>query len=940
MPLLRRCLLAFLLLLAAPLAAQSGAADWLTRGSDIPIDPAWQAGTLPNGLHYVVRRNALPAHQVSIRIRIDAGSLNEAEKERGWAHFIEHLAFRGTKSFEDREARHIWQQLGASFGSDTNANTDPSQTVYQLDLPRADEASLDQSLAILSEMVHSARIDPAAVDAERKIVLAEKERRSEIATRFDEAARPLFYSGLKYAQRDPIGTEATLAAATPQGLRSFYDRWYRPERATVIVVGDADPAMMTRLVARHFGGWQARGPAPARPDYGRISGARSAVATLVYPGAPYTAQIVWVRPHNEGPDTVERERREFAERLAAQILNRRLEAKARGEATFVGSSLGIARLHHIADVTQLAVTAKEDRWTAALDENFAIITDALHAPPSKDEIARELSNLRVQLSSGVVAESTVRSQQWAQQMVNAIDTGDVPVTAATGLALLDRLAPEMTPERVADATRALFGGSGPRLLLLSPRPVPGGKAGIAATLARAERMAPAGRRPERTVTIADLPALGPPGREVSRQHIEDLNATIVRFANGSTLTFKHTEFEKGSVAVELRFGAGMAGLSPTLPSLAWTSDVVTRSGLAGLDLDAMERLMTGRTMNLDFGVTEEAFVLAGSTNASDLPDELRLLATKLAFPRWDAALFDRFKAGWLESYDLSFASASSRAAREFGAVLHPGDQRWVAATRDDIGRATPEGLRAFFAPILATGPVEAIVVGDTDLDSAVAAAAKTVGALPVRPEPPAIAPAVPPRPNPAPRIFTHRGDPNQALALIGWSTIGGMDKIRERRALALAANMLKVRLFDRLREEAGATYAPSANSITSDDFPAWGVFVASAEVKPENTATFFKVSRELVADLAAHAAAPDEFARAQNPIVSGIERRLKSNAYWLSAMEDWPSDPRLIEQTRNYLSDYRSLTAEEVRAAVARFVADEGDWSMLVLPDKNETDGD
>jgi zinc protease len=178
---LRRCFTALLLLIAIPRpAAGNGAAanrdtgdsGWFYRGSDLAQDPAWRFGTLPNGLRYAIRRNIFPAAQVSIRVRIDAGSLNEADPEQGSAHFVEHMLFRGTSSFADRDARHIWQQLGASFGSDTNASTDPAKTVYQLDLPQADRAAVDKSLQILAEMVDNAAFAPAAVDAERKVVLA------------------------------------------------------------------------------------------------------------------------------------------------------------------------------------------------------------------------------------------------------------------------------------------------------------------------------------------------------------------------------------------------------------------------------------------------------------------------------------------------------------------------------------------------------------------------------------------------------------------------------------------------------------------------------------------------------------------------------------------------------------------------------------------------
>ena len=128
-----------------------------------------------------------------------------------------------------------------------------------------------------------------------------------------------------------------------------------------------------------------------------------------------------------------------------------------------------------------------------------------------------------------------------------------------------------------------------------------------------------------------------------------MDVTIVRFANGSTLTFKRTEFERGSVQVRLRFGRGMAGLSPERPSLAWLSGLVAGSGLADLDLDGMERLLTGRRIGLAFAVDEDAFVLSGQTNDADLADQLRLLVTKLTHPRWDPALFARYRTAAVEA---------------------------------------------------------------------------------------------------------------------------------------------------------------------------------------------------------------------------------------------------------------------------------------------------
>ena len=928
---LRTCLLA-LLLVAAPVQA-AGDSSWFYKNSDIAPDPAWTFGTLPNGLRYAVRRNAVPEGQVSVRLRIDAGSLHEEERERGWAHFIEHMAFRGTKDFGDGEVRETWQRLGASFGSDTNASTEPTQTVYMLDLPHADRASLDTSLRLLADMADTALFDPKIVDAERGVVLSEYGRRTEIAVKLRDLMMPLFYRGLKFADRDTIGTEATLKGATAAGLRAFYERWYRPDRATLVMVGDADPKLMEELIAARFGGWTASGPAPGEPDYGRIADVPERTAAIAYPGSPHFATLSWIRPYRPVPPTKAREQRNLARTLAVRILNRRLEAKARGEAAFLNAQVQYENSVNIADYTQMSVMAKEGRWQQALTEAYAILADALKTPPSQGEIDREMENIRTAGRAAVQGDPTQRSQVRAGRLISAIDGNSVISNAQIQLALFEELAPGLTPQALQSALKDLFQGSGPRLAMLSPAPV----AGLPQALAAAEAAAPAARQAERRVSMDDLPPLGSPGREVSRERIADMNSTIVRFANGSSLVFRQSEYDKGNVNVSLRFGSGMSGLPADRKSLAWLGPLLGSTGVGPLDLDGLERLLTGRRMTMSFGFDEEALVLRGSTRAEELGDQMRLLATKIVAPHFDSALFQRSKIAALENYELAFSSAASRMGREFGAFARGGDPRWQPYDKSEIERIRAEDFEAFMKPLLAQGPIEAVVVGDVDLETAVAAMLKTVAALPPRPKVRASAASLkvrPPNASKEPVRFTHQGDPTQAYAALGWTTFGGPERRRERRALGIAANIAQARLMERLRDSEGASYSPSATVQSSYEFPEWGLFFAGSEIRPERADLFFRLAREIVADLAAKPASADEWQRAINPVVTGIERRLKTNGYWAGTMEDWSRQPYLIEHTRTYLADYKSLTPEEVRAAVAKWVADEGDWSILVLPAK------
>ena len=932
MPLLRRLLLAFLLLAAAP-AWAVGDSAWFYKNTDIPPDPAWTFGTLPNGLRYAVRRNSVPEGQVSVRLRIDAGSLHEEERERGWAHFIEHMAFRGTKNFADGEARETWQRLGASFGSDTNASTEPTQTVYMLDLPHADRASLDTSLRLLADMADTAVFDPKIVDAERGVVLSEYGRRTELSVKLREMMMPLFFGGLKYAERDTIGTEATLKAADAAGLRAFYERWYRPDRATLVMVGDADPKLLEELIAARFGGWNPSGPAPREPDYGKPGDVPQRTAAIAYPGSPYYATLSWVRPYRAVPPSKARERRDLARTLARRILNRRLEAKARGESAFLNAQVQADNEVNVADYTQMSVMAKEGRWQEALKEAYAILADALKAPPSQTEIDRELENIRTAGRAAVQGDPTQRSQARAGRLIAALDGNSVISTAQVQLALFEELAPAMTPEAVQSAMKDMFAGPGPRLAMLSPTPV----AELPRALAAAEAAAPAARQAERRVSLDDLPPLGAPGREVSRERIGDLDSTIVRFANGSSLVFKQTGYEKGSVNVSLRFGRGIAALPADRKSPAWMAPLLGSTGVGPLDLDGLERLLTGRRMSLSFDLDDEALVLRGSTRAEELQDQLRLLATKIVAPHFDAALFQRSKIAALESYDLAFSSAAARMGREFGAVARGNDPRWQPFDKAEIEKLSFAEFEAYFTPLLKAGPIEAVIVGDVDIETAVAAMLRTVAALPRRAEVRVPAESLkvrPPAASKAPIRFTHQGDPTQAYAALGWTTFGGTEGRRERRALSLAANLAQARLLERLRDLEGASYSPSATVQTSFQFPEWGFFFAGSEIRPERADLFFRLAREIVAELAAKPASSDEWQRAINPVVSGIERRLKTNAYWAGAMEDWSREPYLIEHARTYLADYKSLTPEEVRAAMAKYVADEGDWSILVLPAK------
>lgn len=313
----------------APVYTPASRDPWLFKGSDIRPNPAWTFGTLSNGLRYAVRRNGVPPGQVAIRVRIDAGSLYENEDERGFAHLLEHMSFRASQYVPDGEAKRVWQRLGATFGSDSNAQTTPTQTVYRLDLPSANETSVDESLKILSGMMDKPVIDAKTLNAERPVVLSEQREQPGPQVRVGDAQRAALFAGQPLADRSPIGTIKTLEAATPEAVAAFHSRWYRPERTVIAIAGDMDPAVLERLVVKNFSGWKEATPNPADPDFGKPDPTKPVAGSIVEPTVPTAISYGVLRPWKYQDDTILFNQNRMVDTMATLVINRRLEQRAR-----------------------------------------------------------------------------------------------------------------------------------------------------------------------------------------------------------------------------------------------------------------------------------------------------------------------------------------------------------------------------------------------------------------------------------------------------------------------------------------------------------------------------------------------------------------------------------------------------------------------------------
>ncbi|MDP1629849.1 MAG: insulinase family protein [Caulobacter sp.] len=908
--------------------------QWPQATSDVPADPATRFGALPNGMRYAITRNATPPGQASLRLRFDAGSLMETDAQQGLAHFLEHMAFNGSAGIPEGEMVKMLERRGLAFGADTNASTGFEETTYKLDLPQTDNETVDLSLKVLRETASELLIAADAVDRERGVVLSEERTRDGPGWRVYKSRLDFILRGQLPPKRYPIGKVDVLKTAPRADIADFYSRFYRPERAVLVVVGDFDVDVMEAKIKAAFGDWSNTAAAGVNPDLGPVAkrGLESRIA--IEQGAPTTLQIGWVAAPDLRADSATRRRQDWIEQLGFAVLNRRLETIARSpEPPYIAAGAFAGNQMRAAKVTTIAVTARPGAWqpalTAAEQEQRRLVQYGVR----QDELDREIEETRQWLKSRVAAAATRRTPQLANEMIDSVGDDDVITNPAQDLALFDDAAKNLKAETVSVAVRAAFAGSGPLVFLSTPTAVHGNEGAVTDAWKESRKVAVA--EPEGPRQIAwPYQTFGPAGVVAEEREVVDLDTVFIRFENGVRLTIKPTRFRDDQVLVKVRTGGGLTDLPSDRQSLAWASSAIIEGGLAKISSEDMERVLASKVYGARFGVEDDALTLSGATRTDDLETQLQVLAGYASEPGWRPEALQRMRTYAATLSDQYEATDGGVLSRDLAGLLHGGDRRWTWPEKADIDAATADALKQTFEHSLTSGPLEVVIVGDVSVEKVIAAAATTFGALPRRPDPapPTPADAAFPAPVATPVMLTHKGREDQAIALLAWRTDDFYSDVQRARNAAVMTDVMELRLIDELREKQGATYSPNVRWSASDVWTDWGYISAWVEVPPALVDGFYRDTLKIAADLRASPPTADEMERAKKPRLERLTKARETNEYWLEQLAGAQADPRRLATIRSLIAGYERVSAADVQQAAKTYLGADKAWRLIVKP--------
>jgi zinc protease len=933
MTLFRALLAAATVLTAAP--ALAAPTPWPQASSDLAADPSVRFGVLPNGMKYAVMRNATPAHASSLRLRIGSGSLEESDSEQGLAHLLEHMAFKGSTHVAPNDMIRILERLGLGFGADTNAQTGWTQTVYEFDLPHSDHESLDTGLMLMRDIASELTLDPEALGSERGVVLSEERLRDTPEYRAEKAQLDLFLHGQLAARRFPIGQVDVVEHAPASLLRKFYEDNYRPDRATIIAVGDFDPASMEAEIKARFGDWRDPKTPEPHPDLGTVQRRGATVKLVPMPGGSSDVVIAWARPYDASPDTAAKERREVIENLGLAVLNRRLARLARSDAPpFLNAQASFENLFHSDKIAVVQTTAAPGGWRRALSAADVEVRRLIASGATPAELAREITEMRTQFKAAAEGAPTRPSPTLAQGLVDSVDENEVFTAPALDLQLFDQAAKGLTVDEVNDALRKVVAGAGPLVELVTPERIEGGAATVVKAFADANSAPIAARAADADIAWP-YRSFGPAGAVAERRAVPDLGLTTVRYANGVTLTVKPTKYRDDQILISVRIGQGRLELPRDVATPTWAAGALVAGGFGKLSFEDAQAALAGTVHSAAFAIDDSAFQLTGATRPEDIATELQMLTAYVADPGFRPEAFERLRTAYLSQLPQLDATPGGVFARESGGLLTDGDKRFVFPTRDELASAKPDVPQTLLSGPLAHDPIEVTIVGDITADQAIAEIAKTFGALPQRAsEPPPSAAelkVVFPAPTRAPVELTHTGRADQAVGVVAWPMPDFYADMPRSRVDMLTGEVFENRLLDEVRIAEGATYSPETETSLSQTFPDYGYMLAQVEMPPAKLPGFFAAATKIAGDMATRGITADELVRARAPRVAGLAKSQLTNEYWLADLSGSIAEPRKLDLIRSTFPDYDAVTTADIQAAAKRFLTADKAWKLEIV---------
>lgn len=912
------------------------------QNQPLPIDPNVRYGQLENGLTYYIRANQEPKERAEFYIAQNVGASLENDDQNGLAHFLEHMAFNGTKHFPGKGIINYLESIGVRFGYEINAYTSLDETVYNLSsVPTTREGIIDTALLVLHDWSNFITLAGDEIDSERGVILEEWRTGQGAGRRMWKKTNAIKYAGSQYAKRDVIGDTAVIKHFDHQALRDFYHKWYRPDLQAIIVVGDIDVDQIESKIKTLFSDIPRMPNAGERPVYELPDNDKPIIAVVTDPEARYTTiQLDYKK--DLLPETVKTSMGGYGFYIANSLIstmvnNRFSEIVQQADAPFVAGYAYYGNIVKSKDAFILIGVPKESQEQEGLD---ALVLEAEKIKRfgfTNSEFERAKTDLLKNVEKQYNDRDHQKSSSYVREYVHHfLDKEPIP-GIEWEYQFLQMLLPQMHVDMVNQMVQSYVTDTNLLITITAPEKeevkLPDNAQILAAfdKAAKAELTAKAEEDLSKPI-IQDIPSAGSIVKETENA---DLNVTEWVLSNGVKVLLKPTEFKKDEILMSAFSKGGTSKIDQVddLYSAVFASSIVGNNGLGDFSQIELKKALTGKIANVSPFINEYEEGFNGSSSVADLETMLQLIYLNFTAVRKD----DNSHQALLNMLNTSLANAEKDPRQAFSdtinQVLTNHNPRTISLNLKTVGKIDQEkALKIFKERFAIPADFTFVFVGNIDPKSpAVRQAISTyLGGLPSE----QIQEQYVDRQVRTPKgnvkdYFTKEMEVNKASNLIYYS--GTMDyNLQNRVVIKAIENLLFDRYLESVREKEGGSYGVGVSASLENKPIEQATLLMQFDTDPEKQVKLMNIIHQEVDDLVAKGPTPESVKKIQENMLKNYSENLCENAWWKSTIKSY------YEDGLNFVKDYQdavnALTPALIQEALKKMVEQKNVIEVVMMP--------
>ena len=612
----------------------------------IPVDESIRMGVLSNGLHYYIKKNSKPENRAELRLAVHAGAVQEDDNQLGLAHFVEHMAFNGSKHFKKNELVDYLESVGTKFGPDLNAYTSFDETVYMLQVRTDEEELLDKGLLVLEDWAGGLNFDHEEIDKERGVVISEWRTYLSPDQRMQKIYFPIMYQGSRYATRLPIGNPEIVQNADYETVKKFYKDWYRPDLMAVVVVGDFDVDQMEMKIKEGFSSLTNPKSERKRESYNVPGHKETLVSVCSDKEAAFTTvQMMYKHPHVETTNLNDLRQR-YINSLYSEMINNRLDELANSPNppftfAYLGYDADVGDIDTYSAYAMVPEGGAERGLEVLLEENERVLRHGFTAT----ELERAKTALLKRAERAVKEKDKTESRWLVMRYVyNFLDNNPIP-SPDFRLDFVKKVLPGISLEEINQMAKKWITDENRVIVITGPDKEGAPMPDKAKVLAMLEAVKQKDIQPYKD-DVSEEPLFSgklTPAAIISTKEDAELGITELELANGVKVFLKQTDFKNDEIQLTAISEGGSSLYDDELYTQAhYAARVIGQSGIGKLNQTQMDKKLTGKKVRVSPYIGDQTEGFFGNASPDDAEVMMQLIYLYFTAPRKDADALKSF----------------------------------------------------------------------------------------------------------------------------------------------------------------------------------------------------------------------------------------------------------------------------------------------------------